>query len=348
MLMRTMMDTTLLKVFYLSGWFIFSSGLYHEYHFVNTNLTWSQALTYCRTTYTDLATIETITEMNQVINISSSSNSQVWIGLYYGYYGQWTYDIRAFTLVDWQNQIENGQLLQYCLSRSFSTNGGWSDENCSLEHPFVCVNGTQEVYVNQPMDWFTAWRYCRENFTDLDSYGYVPWNPSSWLYNAWYNNQNLNNLVPPDVRVWIGFVLHPQMYWSDRSSSLFRYWDNSTFSYGSVYAGWLRGAVDLQRSGKWRLLPDYATLPFVCYGSLKVSTTTQAPTVDKKSITVLKLRLSSSVDLNNPNVSDNILKQLQDRLKEKGVSGVTLRWRKQPDGKIFHKEEKPTHVNDGC
>ena len=25
---------------------------------------------------------------------------------------------------------------------------------------------------------------------------------------------------------------------------------------------------------------------------------------------------------------------------EKGVSGVTLKWREQPDGKVFHKEGK--------
>ena len=32
--------------------------------------------------------------------------------------------------------------------------------------------------------------------------------------------------------------------------------------------------------------------------------------------------------------------QFQDRLKEQGVSGVTLKWREQPDGKVFHKEGK--------
>ena len=32
--------------------------------------------------------------------------------------------------------------------------------------------------------------------------------------------------------------------------------------------------------------------------------------------------------------------QFQERLKEQGVSGVTLKWREQPDGKVFHKEEE--------
>lgn len=30
--------------------------------------------------------------------------------------------------------------------------------------------------------------------------------------------------------------------------------------------------------------------------------------------------------------------QFQDRLEEQGVSGVTLKWREQPDGKVFHTE----------
>lgn len=34
--------------------------------------------------------------------------------------------------------------------------------------------------------------------------------------------------------------------------------------------------------------------------------------------------------------------QLQDKLEEKGVNGVNLKWRKLPDGAVFHKEEKNT------
>ncbi|KAK2862655.1 hypothetical protein Q5P01_002188 [Channa striata] len=43
----------------------------------------------------------------------------------------------------------------------------------------------------------------------------------------------------------------------------------------------------------------------------------------------------SFVDLNDPAVETNILKKFQDRLKEKGVTEVILKWRKQSDGKVF-------------
>ncbi|KAG8006316.1 hypothetical protein GBF38_005565 [Nibea albiflora] len=59
---------------------------------------------------------------------------------------------------------------------------------------------------------------------------------------------------------------------------------------------------------------------------------------------VVKLRIKAkdlgSADPNDPAVKADILRKLQDRLEAKGVSGVTLKWRKQPDGKVFHKEEK--------
>ena len=38
--------------------------------------------------------------------------------------------------------------------------------------------------------------------------------------------------------------------------------------------------------------------------------------------------------------------QFQDRLKEKGLSGVTLKWREQPDGKVFHKEEETSEEKE--
>lgn len=38
--------------------------------------------------------------------------------------------------------------------------------------------------------------------------------------------------------------------------------------------------------------------------------------------------------------------QLQDKLEEKGVNGVTLEWRKLPDGAVFHKEEKNTNKEE--
>ncbi|KAK7879745.1 hypothetical protein WMY93_030672 [Mugilogobius chulae] len=53
----------------------------HGYHFVNLNKTWSEAQTYCRDIYTDLATLSDQTEAERVCE-SECPVSGAWIGLH--------------------------------------------------------------------------------------------------------------------------------------------------------------------------------------------------------------------------------------------------------------------------
>nr|XP_040038176.1 macrophage mannose receptor 1-like isoform X3 [Gasterosteus aculeatus aculeatus] len=95
--------------------------------------------------------------------------------------------------------------------------------------------------------------------------------------------------------------------------------------------------IDLQLSGGWRLTSCASRLPFVCH---------DIPVMRR----IVKLRIKPevpSLELNDPAVNANILKKLQDRLKENGVSGVRLSWREQPDGKVFHQEGKQSQKKPG-
>eukprot|EP00064_Thunnus_orientalis_P007685 superscaffoldBa00000868_g7707 len=230
-------------------------------------MTWTEAQTYCRETYTDLATIENTEDMNQLINTVSSAgyNSQVWIGLYRVIDWKWSDGYRG-SGAEYRNWDSNEPDLgtnEFCVM-AFQNPYEWVDYYCSYEKPFVCYNGTQLdpkfIFVNQPMNWSNAQRYCRENFIDL----------ATVRNNT--ENQEVKNLVPVPV---------------------------------------------------------------------------------KRQVVKLRMKVQdSSVDLNDPAVKAVILKKaslqnpdwvggwFQDRLKEQGVSGVTLKWREQPDGKVFHKEGK--------
>ncbi|XP_044039308.1 snaclec 3-like isoform X2 [Siniperca chuatsi] len=184
------------------------------------------------------------------------------------------------------------------------------------------LSGTQLdpefVVLNERMNWSRAQRYCRENFIDLAT-----------VRNA-AESQKLQNLVLSNW-AWIGLFRDPNIYWSDGSGSSFRYWGNNENLIDSMSVAC--GVAALDNSGRWKFLPCETRLPFVCYS-------VPPPPVMRQ---VVKLRMKpqdSSVDLNDPAVKADILKKLQDRLKEKGVSGVTLKWREQPDGRVFHKEGK--------
>ncbi|XP_037615498.1 macrophage mannose receptor 1-like [Sebastes umbrosus] len=289
-----MMERILLGVLSLSGWIIPSICLHRQYHYVADLKTWTEAASYCRRTYTDLVSIENTEGMNQLMNtVSSSSNSsEVWIGLYSGIVWRWSDGYRG-------------------------TGSRYRNWRTSYNEPDFS-SGTQLdpefVVVNERMNWSSAQRYCRENFTDLAT-----------VRND-TENQEIKRFVPCGDWAWIGLFRDPNFNWSDGSNYKFSYWDNADNPLGSLTHVC---AVAMQRSGKWRAFDCERRLPFVCY-SLPANRQ------------VVRLRMKpedSSLDLNDPAVKADILKKLQDRLETK-VAGATLKWREQPDGKVFFKEGK--------
>ncbi|XP_053272743.1 C-type lectin lectoxin-Phi1 isoform X3 [Pleuronectes platessa] len=199
------MEGIFIGVLCLSGCLTFSTCLLHQYHFVSNAKTWTEAQSYCREKYTDLATIENTEEMKKLKDtVSAAGNSsEVWIGLY--------------SHIDWK----------------------WSDG----------------------------------------------FNQSGAECRSWHRNQPNN-------------------------------FNGNQFCVAVTYVGEL---YDFFCNRK---------MIFFCYRAVK---------------TLVKMRVKledSSLDLNDPAVKQQILKQLQDRLKENGLSGVTLKWKEQADGKVFHKEEK--------
>uniref|UniRef100_A0A669BA10 C-type lectin domain-containing protein n=1 Tax=Oreochromis niloticus TaxID=8128 RepID=A0A669BA10_ORENI len=326
------------RSYFLTGWLIFSRC--RQYHFVNESLDWGAAVWYCRKNYVGLANFENATEMKQFNKTVSSAgyNSEVWIGAYLSFY--WS-DVSQINddYWKWENQTKNEPFSVYYLCTKALVNASyWSWDhyiNCSLEYPFICYNGTYQspefVFVNKSMDWFRALRYCRENFTDLAG--------------SSLSVSNAQRLVSYGNEIWIGYIIHPQIFWIDGRDSSFRYWDESGKIFG--ISNPLCGVADMQRSGKWRLLPYNTPRPFVCYDNLPAPQpeTTEAPKNEIVYRKVIKIRLKlkdSSVDLNDTAAKATHLKELQDRLKEKGVNGVTVQWREQPDGAVFHKDREST------
>ncbi|KAG8006327.1 L-selectin, partial [Nibea albiflora] len=288
------------------GCHIFSSCLLHQYHFVAEPMNWTEAQTFCRQTYTDLATIDNTEEMQQLINTvpSSHQTSDVWIGVYSNVSWSWS-DGYNGSRADYRDWIKN--------TPSYS-------QNCAQVMISNLWDAPHFVYVSTSMNWSDAQKYCRENYRDLAT-----------VRND-TENEKLKNLATHGTWAWIGLFREHLSFWSDGSNYSFSNWKGSFNP--DMLIGVLCGAAALADSGKWKLSLCGTKLAFVCYS-------VPPPPVMRK---VVKLRIKAkdlgSADLNDPAVKADILRKLQDRLEAKGVSGVTLKWREQPDGKVFHKEEK--------
>ncbi|XP_038579609.1 L-selectin-like isoform X2 [Micropterus salmoides] len=182
----------------------------------------------------------------------------------------------------------------------------------------VCfdVRGPNVTFVltNNSMIWPEAQSYCREHYTDLASVRNMT------------ENQRLNQLVPAGQPAWIG-LFRDSWKWSDGRNSSFSYWrqDNgepngfneicvaASFSYSGAWEDW---------TCDWRKA-------LICYSLVTT----------KQVIKLRLLRKDSSLDLNDPAVTEGMLMQLQQKLKDQGVNeDVKLSWKKQSDGKVFHED----------
>ncbi|XP_073326723.1 lactose-binding lectin l-2-like [Pagrus major] len=171
------------------------------------------------------------------------------------------------------------------------------------------------VLINTSMTWTEAQSYCRDHHTDLASVRNTA------------EHQELKDLVPSEQPAWIG-LFRDSWKWSDGRNSSFRYWAQGEPNGGNQACV----LVELGRDGKWWDDPCDLKIPFVCYSP---------PTTTRQVIKVRLERKDSSLDLNDPAVLEQMLKEFKQRLKDQGVDGdVKLSWRKQSDGKVFHKEEE--------
>ncbi|XP_024864885.1 secretory phospholipase A2 receptor-like [Kryptolebias marmoratus] len=303
------MERILLGLLFLSECVILSTCFPYQYHFADQSLTWTEAQTYCRQKHTDLVSIRNSEELNQLINMLSSAghSSEVWIGLFKEFDWKWSDGFNG-TGAEYRNWETNqpGSISElYVLIGGF---GRWWDNVETNVYPCVCYTGTQlnprYVLVNQYMTWPNAQRFCRENFTDL----------------ATVRNDAENQAVTSVAQkaAWIGLFRGPNFYWSDESSFLFTNWQSGENQISSTTD--MCGVTSLQNSGQWKFSSCETKLPFVCY----------KPAVVWRQVVKLRLKMEDSLTLNDPVLRANIMKMLQDRLKENRVSGVTLKWRGQP------------------
>ncbi|KAK3523962.1 hypothetical protein QTP70_017189, partial [Hemibagrus guttatus] len=151
-----------------------------SYVLIKQYMNWTEAQSYCREHYTDLASVKNETENHKIRLLLYQSRYDyyyyyyhyaVWIGLYKT--RSWS-DQSNSSFNNWKpGQPDNYAQNESCTAVSFNDSGKWTDENCNEGFPFLCystmpsASSHQYHFVNEYKTWTEAQRYCRENYTDL-------------------------------------------------------------------------------------------------------------------------------------------------------------------------------------
>lgn len=120
-------------------------AVYRKFYLIPQVKTMSDALAYCRASYTDLATIENNDESVRAQNLlkSQSCTSSVWIGLYNDV-NSWRWSmgneplgsLRMWSFPNPDNKLSR----EYCAGIIPT---GWFDYTCTIPLPFICFDGKE-------------------------------------------------------------------------------------------------------------------------------------------------------------------------------------------------------------
>ncbi|XP_037628796.1 macrophage mannose receptor 1-like [Sebastes umbrosus] len=333
------MEKVLLSIVALSGLCAVSSPAKRQYHFVYDLKNMTEAQSYCREKYTDLATIDNMEDvkiLNNMVDLKKMDYPhpqlphRAWIGLYdarenwrwslsdTSFYKQGETEFRRWGSGQPKYIAVTG--VRHCTRMD---NGGvWFNAECVDRNKAVClyVRGPNVTFIliNTTMTWTEAQTYCRDRYTDLASVRNMT------------DNQKVQELVSAaGDSVWIG--LFADWKWSDGSNSSYRNWATGQPNNYHGRQTCVAAAFNVGNVGKWEDYQCHVKRAFICY----------SPPTTKQVIKLSLLKENPSLDLNDPAVMESILKQLKQRLKDQGVNDdIKLSWKKQPDGKVFHKEKK--------
>ncbi|KAM4625244.1 macrophage mannose receptor 1-like [Polymixia lowei] len=307
------MNTAGLVTLLLSALYTLSSGLSKGFHLVNLKKNWTEAQRYCRENFLDLATIENEEELAAVTSMGQRNELAVmWIGLYDRVLSwKWSLDGTSVDFTSWYADNPYNHEERYCV---VLLNGLWRTVPCQTNYKSLCYDESTDSYIEiwSLKSWHGAQSYCRATYTDLAS-----------MKNQQVK-QRLMAMLSPVHWWWIG-LSRDSWGWSDQRGVSFTGWaPEMPVNNGNDFC-----VAHHTDSAGWHDDSCGQSLPFICnaYSALKV----------------VKIELSpgESVDLNDTAWQEAFLKEMEKRLRDKGIhQKLKLSWRKQPDGLIMHKKQE--------
>uniref|UniRef100_A0A3B4E0H1 C-type lectin domain-containing protein n=1 Tax=Pygocentrus nattereri TaxID=42514 RepID=A0A3B4E0H1_PYGNA len=115
-------------------------SLFRQYYFVNESKTWLEAQSYCRENYTDLATVDKMEEMKQLMEaVDPTYVGDLWIGLNKAPLRRWGWSSgESPQYMNWRFSEPNDRDGLCAAKYQFS---GWIDAQCTDVLEFVCYSG---------------------------------------------------------------------------------------------------------------------------------------------------------------------------------------------------------------
>ncbi|RVE62543.1 hypothetical protein OJAV_G00158180 [Oryzias javanicus] len=261
--------TSALPLIFISVFFHYTLGSL-EFHFINLSKSHSDAKTYCRQSYTDLATVENPADMNTLIALLSTTADTTWIGLEIGNEWSWHWS-KADESTDyfyWETEETQASNMEKCVAMSH--NGTWLMKDCKEEHSFVChgySDASSHMLIVDAKSWRDAQSYCRSLSSDLVS-----------IHSA-EENTDVRNLLTSET-VWIGLFRDPWK-WSSGSNSSFRLWKPNQPKYVN---GQECVVAEFKDGGQWSNRNCGAKSSFICQKELEsTSSSTRTQTTPTQS-----------------------------------------------------------------
>ncbi|XP_066580512.1 C-type mannose receptor 2 [Amia ocellicauda] len=130
--------------------------------------TWPQAQKHCRENHTELLSVRSQSENDEIANMIASETVQgvkVWLGLYNK---PWKWSAQG--TAHFRNWAEGKPGGEECVGVMVNgtLRGQWTDANCTEERPFICHYDTRElILVNESKTWFDALTHCQSNQSEL-------------------------------------------------------------------------------------------------------------------------------------------------------------------------------------
>ncbi|KAF1391024.1 hypothetical protein PFLUV_G00064270 [Perca fluviatilis] len=311
-----------------------SSAAGLQYYLFYDRKNFTEAQRYCREKHKDLVTVDSMEVMKILNNTAdldmfySNNSYRAWTGLYH-LPNPWRWSLSDTSFYkpgetefrQWASGQPDARYSDKTCT-GMGPDGLWFNDDCNSRPYTVCadVRGSDVTFVliKTFMTWPEAQSYCRAHHTDLPSVRNMA------------ENQKVQAVVGLNL-VWIG-LFRDSWKWSDGSNSSFSFWKNGQPDYNNGNETCV--AADFSQSGAWEEWPCDMERAFICYG----------PVVSNKVMMKVKFENKKNLNLTDPAVMEAMLKQLKQKLRAQGLDdNIKLSWRKQADGKVFHKEDKKTN-----